>query len=236
MGSWDWKPYESVAERKQKAEKTIAKIEKKTGKKLSPIKIEGKKIADSFWGKAWCKHIESFGDYESRLSRGRSYARHGSVIDLKILPGVVKSMVQGSEIYDVDINIVPLDTNKWNDIVNKCSGQISSVIELLQGKISSSIMTSIADQQNGLFPLQKEISFDCSCPDFASMCKHIAAVFYGIGSRLDLEPELLFMLRKVDHMELVNNVTIATKSKKSAKTIQNQDLSELFGIDIDDDI
>ena len=233
-GGWDWPPYESVTERKRKAEKTIVNMEKK-GRKLFPVRIEGRKITKSFWGNAWCKHLESFSDYATRLPRGRSYARHGSVINLESKNGEIEALVQGSEIYDVSITIQKVEQQKWQVILKKCAGEIASIIELLQGKISSAVMTTMTDKQNGLFPSPKEISFKCSCYDFAKMCKHIAAVLYGIGARLDHEPELLFNLRNVNHMELITNVAISTSSTGTIKTkvIESQDLSTLFGIELD---
>ncbi len=232
---WSWKPYQSVADRKIKAEKTISKMQKK-GKKLNPVRIESRKIATSFWGNAWCKHLESLSDYVTRLPRGRSYVRHGAVIDLVVQGGKIKALVLGSEVYNVSISITKVDQTKWGAILKKCSGSIASVIELLQGKFSSAVMKTITDQQNGLFPLEKEISFECDCYDWASMCKHIAAALYGIGARLDVEPELIFVLRQVNHMELLHSVTYQTEmiGPAKSKVIDNQDLSDLFGIDIDE--
>jgi uncharacterized Zn finger protein len=233
-GGWRWRPYESVASRKQKAESVTAKKLKK-GEKIKPIKIEGKKIANSFWGKAWCSHLESFSDYKTRLQRGRSYIRNSAVIHLDITKSKINSLVQGSSLYNVEIKIKPLTTQKWQEIASKCSNEIGSVIELLQGKLSNAVMANITNKETGLFPHPQEISLRCSCPDFAYMCKHIAATLYGVGARLDNEPELLFTLRDVDHAELIKNATVttATKSAKS-KVITGQDLSALFGIDIDD--
>ena len=134
-GGWDSRPYESVAKRKRKAEQTIVNMEKK-GRKLFPIRIEGRKLTKSFWGNAWCKHLESFSDYATRLPRGRSYARHGSVINLESQNGKIEALVQGSEIYDVSITIQKVENQKWQVILRKCAGEIASIIELLQGKIS----------------------------------------------------------------------------------------------------
>ncbi len=228
-------PYRSVAQKKKDAEKTIAKKIKK-GEKISPVRIEGRKIAGTFWGKAWCNHLESFSDYENRLPRGRSYVRHGAVIHLGIGKGNIEAIVQGSELYKVNINIVPVENQKWHDLSKKCANEIGSVVELLQGKLSSAVMKTIADQQHGLFPLPKEILLKCSCPDWADMCKHVAAVLYGVGARLDTAPELLFTLRNVDHMELISNAALKTGTAKptKSKTVADHDLSALFGIDIED--
>ena len=233
MYGWGWHPYVSAAERQRKAQRSIAKMMKK-GDKVSPVNLEGKTLARTFWGKAWCDHLESFSDYENRLPRGRSYVRNGLVVDLDVDKGRIKALVQGSALYKVEIGIKRLDPGKWKSIIRNCSGQIGSVIELLQGRFSSSVMRIITDKRRGLFPLPKEISLNCSCPDWADMCKHVAAVLYGIGSRLDHEPELLFKLRKVDHMELMNKARFRAPVARSEKSnvIKNKNLSEIFGIDI----
>lgn len=231
---FSYKPYVSAAERRKKAQKAAAKVSK-NGEKLAPIFLDGRTIAKTFWGKSWCSHLESFSDYENRLPRGRTYVRNGSVIHLKIETGKIEALVQGSSLYKVKIEIDSVENKKWQEIVKECSGKIDSVIELLQGKLSSSVMNIITDQQKGLFPQPKEISLNCSCPDWADMCKHVAAVLYGVGARLDDQPELLFKLRHVDHFDLIDQATFKapTKSAKDTQSIDDQDLSSLFGIEID---
>jgi uncharacterized Zn finger protein len=233
MYGWGWRPYVSVAQRRRKAEKSVAKMLKK-GERVSPVKLEGRTLAKTFWGKAWCHHLESFSDYENRLPRGRSYVRNGSVVHMDVAKGKIDAFVQGSSLYKIKIDIKSLAPKKWASIRKNCSGKIDSVIELLQGKFSSGVMKIITDKQNGLFPNPKEISLNCSCPDWADMCKHLAAVLYGVGNRLDHEPELLFKLRKVDHMELVNKASFKAPVSRSTKShvIKDQNLSEIFGIDI----
>lgn len=233
MYGWRWPRYVSVGEKRRKADKAVAKLLKK-GEKISPIKLEGRVLTKTFWGKAWCDHLESFSDYENRLPRGRSYLRNGSVVHLDITKGKIDALVQGSSLYKVKIDIKSFAPKKWEFILKNCSGHIDSVIELLQGKFSSGVMKVITDKHNGLFPVPKEISLNCSCPDWADMCKHVAAVLYGIGHRLDHEPELLFKLRKVDHKELISKASVKVPASRSGKSnvIKDQNLSEIFGIDI----
>ena len=230
---WGWPRYVPVAERRVKAQKAVAKLLKK-GQKVFPVTVEGRMLAKTFWGKAWCDHLESFSDYINRLPRGRAYVRNGSVVHLNIDQGRIEALVQGSSLYKVKIDIKTLDARKWALILKNCSGQIDSVIELLQGKLSSGVMRTIIDQHKGLFPSPKEIALACSCPDWADMCKHVAAVLYGVGNRLDLEPQLLFKLRKVDHMELISkaNIKMPVSGSARSKVIKRSDLSEIFGIDI----
>jgi uncharacterized Zn finger protein len=210
---------------------------RKKGVDVQPVRIEGRKIAKTFWGEAWCNHLESFSDYENRLPRGRSYVRNGSVCHLAIDKGQIEAKVSGSELYTVRIAMKTLPAKKWNDVKRRCTGQIGSLIELLQGNLSAGVMAVVTDRQKGLFPLPGEISLKCSCPDWASMCKHVAAVLYGVGARLDHRPELLFKLRGVDHEELIAAdaeaaVSAATASGKS-KRLAAGDLSDVFGIDLD---
>jgi uncharacterized Zn finger protein len=233
-GYGQFPPYVSVAERRRKAAKAAAKMAKK-GVKVTPVRIDGRIIAKTFWGKGWCDHLESYSDYENRLPRGRTYVRNGSVIHLSLEKGKIEALVQGSSLYKVKIDIKGVDNKKWHKILDNCSGEIDSVVELLQGKLSIGVMKTITDKQNGLFPQPKEISLDCSCPDGAYMCKHVAAVLYGVGARLDEEPELLFKLRHVDHLDLINKASLKAPTKRSGKVkiIKGQDLSNLFGIEIE---
>jgi uncharacterized Zn finger protein len=231
----DWRPYVPVAQRRQQAKKKMEALRKKGGD-IQPVEIEGRKIAKTFWGEAWCNHLESFSDYENRLPRGRTYVRNGSVCHLAIDKGQVEAKVSGSELYTVRITIKTLPPKKWSDVKRRCTGQIGSLIELLQGKLSDHVMEVVTDRQNGLFPLPSEISLKCSCPDWATMCKHVAAVLYGVGARLDEKPELLFKLRGVDHEELIAAdaeaaVSAATTSGRS-KRLAADELSDVFGIDL----
>jgi uncharacterized Zn finger protein len=177
-----WAPYVSVAARRRQAEREMEKLRKK-GAVVSPVKLEGKKIAATFWGKAWCDNLESYHDYENRLPRGRTYVRNGSVVDLQIAQREVSAMVSGSSIYTVKITIGEVAKAHWKSICADCSGGIDSLVELLQGRFSKGVMERICRQGAGLFPKPSEIRFSCSCPDSASMCKHVAAVMYGVGAR-----------------------------------------------------
>jgi len=235
--SWyyGFRPYVPVAKRRRDAAKKMESLRKK-GVDIQPVVIEGRKIARSFWGEAWCDHLESFSDFENRLPRGRSYVRNGSVCHLAIDKGKIEAKVSGSELYTVNITIKTLPGKKWSDLKQRCTGKIGSLIELLQGSLSDGVMEVVTDRENGLFPLPGEISLKCSCPDWATMCKHVAAVLYGVGARLDTKPELLFKLRGVDHEELIAAdaeaaVTAATTAGK-AKRLAADDLSDVFGIEL----
>jgi uncharacterized Zn finger protein len=232
---YDYRPYVSVAERRKNAQKEMDKLKKK-GVDVQPVVIEGLKIAKSFWGKGWCDHLESFSDFRNRLPRGRTYVRNGSVCHLAITKGKVEAKVSGSELYDVTVDISTLPKAKWDNIKQQCLGQIGSLLELLQGRLSESIMQVVTDKKQGLFPLPGEIEFDCSCPDYASMCKHIAAVLYGVGSRLDNRPELLFLLRGVDQEELItadaSGAIDNALTSASGKQLDSSDLGDIFGIEL----
>jgi len=238
-GYGGWPEYVPVAERRRKALSKLKSMQKK-GHKLEPIELAGRQIAATFWGKGWCEHLETYSDYSNRLPRGRSYVRNGSVLDLQITTGKVSAQVSGSELYKIDIKIKPLDPKKWKAIIHSCAGKIDSLIELLQGRLSDSVMTVLTDREKGMFPSPRQISLDCSCPDWAGMCKHVAAALYGIGSRLDHKPELLFVLRGVNKEDLLTAGTrltsLASKTKKGQKkrpALKGADLSKLFNIDLD---
>src|SRR5271154_4651619 len=136
---WGWKPYVSVAERREQARRHISKRQRQ-GLAVQPVEIVGRKIARTFWGDSWCKHLESYSDYENRLPRGRTYVRNGSVIDLKLHSGEVKALVSGSSIYTVTVTIDPIAEQKWRNLVQECAGKIESLVELLQGKFSKGVM------------------------------------------------------------------------------------------------
>jgi uncharacterized Zn finger protein len=236
--SYGWRPYVSVAERRRKAEREMQKLKKK-GHPVSPVVLEGRTIARTFWGKAWCDNLESYSDYENRLPRGRTYVRNGSVVDLQIAPGEVSARVSGSDIYQVAVKVSAVPKARWTSICTDCAGAIDSLVELLQGRFSKGVMERICQQKTGLFPAPAEIDLSCSCPDWASMCKHVAAVLYGIGARLDERPELLFKLRKVDEKDLIakagRGLPLSRKGPAQEKVLADDGLSglsELFGLDL----
>ncbi len=239
--SWGhYKPYVTVAQRKKQAAKKTKALEKQ-GYTLKPIGAlkSRMKIATSFWGRSWCRHLESFSDYENRLPRGRTYVRNESILHLGIEPGKINAMVQGSELYKLSIDIDPLPTQQWIAVKKACQGKIGTLIELLQGKISDEIMTVVTDPTKGLYPKPQQIHFNCNCPDWADMCKHIAAALYGVGVRLDDSPELLFTLRGVDQNELISldttQQTITSGSRRSRRrTLSDNALTNVFGIETED--
>jgi uncharacterized Zn finger protein len=236
FGGYGWRPYVSVAQRRGRALREMNTL-RKQGVNIQPVEIDGRKITTSFWGQAWCDHLESFSDYANRLPRGRTYVRNGSVCHLAIDTGEITAKVSGSEIYNLKIRVSTLPAGKWSALKRRCSGGIGSLLELLQGKLSRAVMEIVTDRKEGLFPLPGEISFNCDCPDWAYMCKHVAAVLYGVGARLDRQPELLFKLRGVDHLELIEAdaaaAVSAATSQGKAKRISDTDLSDVFGIDLD---
>lgn len=225
----------SKGERIADAAKKQKALEKK-GVKLSPVVLEGFALATTFWGKAWCKNIESYHDYANRLPRGRSYVRSNSVIDLQVAPGVVRAQVMGTSLYRIEITVKPVAKKQWGAIRQACAGKIGSLVALLRGTLSGEVMEVMTRPGEGLFPKPDEISFTCSCPDGAYLCKHVAAAMYGIGSRLDTQPELLFLLRGADSADLIASaadapVTSATLAEGEALAVA--DLADVFGVDFE---
>ncbi len=199
------------------------------------MKIEGRTIATTFWGKAWCENLERYSDFANRLPRGHTYVRNGSVIDLQIASGEVKALVCGSSIYQVEVKVTPVSKARWKAICKDCAGAIDSLVELLQGRFSKAVMERICREKTGLFPSPKEIKLSSSCPDWALMCKHIAAVLYGIGARLDRQPKLLFRLHQLDENELITRagagLPLGGKGAVPGNVLHSNNLSELFGLD-----
>lgn len=237
MNWWRYTRKPSVPERRERARREGRELERKmakSGRKPSPVRIEGRAIASTFWGKAWCGNLESYRDYAYRLPRGRSYVRHDAVLDLDIGAGRIQAVVSGTQLYDVDVSIKPLAKAHWARIKTQCAGEIGSLIELLEGRLSDRVMGIVTDRERGLFPKPKEIEMRCSCPDWATMCKHVAAVMYGVGARLDAKPELLFTLRNVEHGELIAAAAdLQVPSRRArGKTIEEAELAGVFGIEL----
>ena len=230
--------YISAAEKKEKANKSLTKLKKKNPN-IEPIIIEGRTLAKSWWGKAWNLNLESYADYENRIDRGKSYVRNNMVLDLKITKGMVTAKVQGSRAkpYDVEILIDALSSEKWKQVTTLCNNRIDSLEQLIEGKFPKELDVLFKEKKYGIFPSPKEIHFDCSCPDWASMCKHVAAALYGIGARLDSDPMLFFELRDIDSKELVRksveqklDTMLKNAGKKSKREIAEKDISDIFGL------
>ena len=235
----DFPRYASKVEKQARASKKLEQIRKKRA--VKPVILQGSAIARTWWGKSWNKNLEQYADYSNRIGRGRSYVRHGAVLDLQIDSGIIKALVQGSRSrpYEIVIQIGKLNRKTCQHIAASCSGMLESVSELVSGKFPRELGELFLRRDAGLFPSPKEIDFSCSCPDWASMCKHVAAALYGVGARLDEDATLFFTLRGVDMVELVGE-TVSAKAdnllemaaKKSSRVIQDADLSALFGIEL----
>jgi len=238
MGRQDdggWAPYVSVAQRRADAERAVKALKKK-GRDCLPVVIDTRTIAHTFWGKKWCDNLEQYSDYENRLPRGRTYVRNGSVVDLQIGTESITALVAGSSLYQVKVTVRPLEQSLWQSILARCTGQVGSLVDLLQGRMPATVMDVVAQAGSGLFPAPLQMRFSCSCPDGANMCKHIAAALYGVGNRLDSQPELLFRMRNIDPAELIQNAIQGSLGQADAgpgPNLGDADLSALFGIDLD---
>ena len=231
---YGWRPYVPVAKRRRKSAKAISRL-MKVDQEISPVEIDGRRIAATFWGQAWCDNLEAYSDFANRLPRGRTYVRNGSVIHLSVEPGRVHALVMGTDLYRVDIGITPLTKPRWTEVKRRCAGAIDSLVELLRGSLSKGVMEVVTRRGKGLFPSPQEITLSCSCPDWAVMCKHVAAALYGVGARLDQDPEKLFTLRGVDPVEMVEAAVRQPPGGGSPRgpVLASGDLSSVFGIEID---
>jgi uncharacterized Zn finger protein len=230
--SYGWAPRKTASSRRADAARAIARAAK-AGKPMAPVVVEGRTIARTFWGKSWCDNLERYRDFAYRLERGRSYLRSGSVIDLRIAAGTIAAKVSGSRIYDVAIEIGAVERAAWKAIQRDCAGHIGSRLDLLAGRLTDAVMARLCADRTGLFPAPTAIQFTCSCPDYASMCKHVAAAMYGVGARLDASPELLFTLRRVSPDELhAAALTEVPAAPRSRRILAADGLASLFGIEL----
>ncbi len=242
MSYWRYPRYVSVAEKRAKAARKLKQLKKKNPA-IQPIVLEGSAIAKTWWGKSWNLNLERYADYSNRIGRGRSYVRHGAVLDLQIGAGQVNSLVQGSRTkpYTVTIKIKGITKAIWKNMKAACAGKLDSLPELLSGKFPKALGEVFTARGRGLFPSPQEIDFDCSCPDWADMCKHVAATLYGIGTRLDDEADLFFKLRKVKIDDLIQQTLkdqsyklLEKAEKMSSGKIAESDLSGMFGIEMEE--
>lgn len=235
--NWDrWRPYVPVAQRRALGNAQVKKKLRK-GEAIAPVQISGRRIATTFWGKAWCDHFDQYSDYSNRLPRGRTYARNGSIAHLRIESGQATAYVSGSSLYQVQITIKPLAKKSWQRLCASCATSIHSVIDLMCGRLPDPVITTLTDPDGGMFPSGREIKMSCSCPDWAQMCKHVAATIYGIGNRLDESPELLFLLRGVDQHDLIGTALATEVSSHAGQStndngLAGEDLADIFGIEL----
>jgi len=235
---WDfYPPYVSVGEKKARGSLALAKLLKKSKRAAEPVAApRTRQVAATFWGKAWCDNLERYADLANRLPRGRAYLRNGSVLDLVLTAGRVEAFVAGSELYQVTIAITPLTKTRWRRVVARCTGRIGSLVGLLRGELSADVLSVLTEARDGLFPQPRELTLDCSCPDWTDVCKHVAAVLYGVGIRLDARPELFFLLRQVDQAELLTSATagaVLRHRPAAGKRIAEDRLSAVFGIELE---
>lgn len=238
-GGWDaYRPYLSVGEKRARGALTLAKVLKKGKRMAEPVVARRtRQLADTFWGKAWCDNLDRYADFANRLPRGRTYLRNGSVLDLAITRGRIEAYVAGTELYRVTISVAPLVRTRWRRVITRCTGRIGSLVGLLRGELSDEVLGMLTHARDGLFPEPREMTLACSCPDWAAVCKHVAAALYGVGIRLDAQPELFFTLRQVDQAELVSSATagaLARARPAAGKRIADDRLASIFGIDLED--
>jgi uncharacterized Zn finger protein len=236
-----WDDYGYYVPRKQSAAdaaKARAKLQKENPD-IRPVVLTGHKLATSWWALAWNKNLESYADFASRIGRGRAYVRSGAVLDLSVKLGRIDALVQGSRAkpYRVTVTVKPMTDEKWNRIAGIYGGSIRNLEMLVSGKFPVELAEFFTDKKDGLFPSPNEISFDCNCPDWASMCKHVAAVLYGIGARFDTDPLVFFTLRGIPFETLLKK-SVDEKMKSMLKNVGNPtsrvmtdvDTKELFGV------
>lgn len=241
LDGWNYyPPYLSVAEKRAHGARELVKLLKRSKRAAEPVVLAHRKrqLAATFWGRAWADNLERYADLANRLPRGRAYLRNGSVLDLTIGRGRVEAYVAGTELYRVTIDIAPLTRARWRRVVARCTGRIGSLVGLLRGELSEDVLAVLTDAKDGLFPEPRQLTLDCSCPDGALVCKHVAAVLYGVAIRLDARPELFFELRQLDQAELSGSAAAAVVARPrpvAGKRIAADRLSSVFGIELEED-
>ncbi len=197
--------------------------------KSSPIRKEGgikakggsKLGGERWWAKRWIATLESF-NLGARLSRGRSYARSGQVLSVDIAPGLVNAKVQGSRArpYKVTLQLAPLSSAAWERVITELAGRAIFLAKLLAGEMPADIEEVFKAAGTPLFPTtSRDLTTDCSCPDWSNPCKHIAAVYYLLGEEFDRDPFLIFALRGLPREALLDRLrTVAGTMESTAPT------------------
>jgi len=223
-----------------RVEKELAKRRAGGESLRAVVPAHARNLSSTFWGQAWNRNLMAYSDYESRMPRGRSYFRAGKVMDLEMAKGLVTATVAGTRIYDIRVKIAPLEAEAWAGLKQRCQGKIGGLMELLSGALSDEVMREVTSLDHGLFPAPREMKLSCTCPDFAGLCKHLAATLYAVGRRLDEQPAVLFTLRGVDPNEMIATNAVeaiqhltapaATDDARRA-ALAGMDFGEVFGID-----
>lgn len=154
-------------------------------------------IGKSWWAQRWTQALGRIMD-SGRLSRGRSYARRGQVMDIKEKGHEITARVQGSRPtpYKVSIRVTPLQDAEWERVLDVLAGQAIFTAQLLAGEMPADIEDAFTAARVSLFPTSaRELETNCSCPDWANPCKHVAAVYFLLGEAFDDDPFMLFRLR-----------------------------------------
>lgn len=228
-------PYQTIDElRNKNIKKKITYIKKHPD--ANPIVLTGT-LGKTWWGKAWNQNLERYADYANRLPRGKRYIKAESIFDFSIEQGYVKGIVAGSgrTPYEVSIQIDPLSEKDWDNLQKLCGNRIESMDLLLQGKFPQELKEQFFMKDHGLFPSPKQIHIDCSCPDYAILCKHAAAILYAVSIRLDENPSLFFELRNISMNQLIKKALgenidqlIKNSKKKSKRILDEEDIEGLF--------
>ncbi len=197
------------------------------------MESHGRSVAATWWGKAWCENLARYADFSNRVGRGKRYVNAGCVVDLEIYAGALEAIVQGSRKnpYRVAVAIDPMDETVYKKVVEGTTARAKSLDALVEGDFPDELKGALFDKERGVFPAPHQIHMDCSCPDAALLCKHVAAALYGVGAYLDDEPLLLFKLRGIDVDALIRK----TVEEKLASMLENADVESPRVLDIDDE-
>ena len=172
----------------------------------------------SWWARRWIETLEGF-SIGARLGRGRSYARSGQVISIRVRAGKISARVQGSRLrpYAVKITVEKLTRNQWQAVVAQLAEQALFAAKLLAGEMPQDIERIFTAADLSLFPERADdLETDCTCPDWSNPCKHIAAVYYLLGEEFDRDPFLIFRLRGMEKKDLLDQLKSSGGRKRSS--------------------
>jgi DNA-binding transcriptional regulator YiaG len=196
--------YESVAERRAKAERVLTSLMASTSD-IKPLILNGSAICKGFWGKAWSSRFDEMADFGPRMSKGRSLVRNNAVCHLDVKEGQVLAKVSGDSLYNVTVSVRALAGDDWQDIKDGCGGSIHAHSDLMNGRLSPEAQGFLLDPSRGILPRREDVTFECGCHSGGTVCDHAAAALSGVANMLDSDPDLLFLLRGANPWELVSD-------------------------------
>ncbi len=221
----DFAPRLKAADLQKLAQQRLAELQA-GGEELTPVVNTTRKLAGNFWGSAWMKHLAHCESGGMCLAPGRTLLRHGCVLDVRIAPCSIRALISAEELYEVNLQLAPLDSEQQEQLAASCGRHIDSLLSLLEGKVDAAVLRHLCHPETGLLPTPADWRMHCTCPDWAEPCPHAAAAIYAAGCLIDATPALLFTLRGIEPHTLLS-------APQESIELDTGKLSSIFGIDLD---